>query len=102
MADLWIIPSVGGTVHFAERDALKGALLNTLTAVRPTREATLQISNTENSKQIFPEKELRSHIPNFHIHVSVSDLYIPTMDLPILLQEICGQILGIYKSLTDT
>ncbi len=25
--------------------------------------------------------------PNFHIHASVSDLYIPTMCLPILLQE---------------
>jgi hypothetical protein len=24
---------------------------------------------------IFPEKELRGHSPNFHIHVSVSDLY---------------------------
>jgi hypothetical protein len=31
-------------------------------------------------------------VPNFHIHVSVSDLYIPTIDLPILLQEICGPI----------
>jgi hypothetical protein len=49
-----------------------------------------------------PRKELRGHSANFHIHVSVSDLYIPTMDLPILLQEICGMILGIYKSLTDT
>jgi hypothetical protein len=37
----------------------------------------LQRTNTENSKQIFPEKELRGHSPNFHIHVSVSDLYIP-------------------------
>ncbi len=35
-----------------------------------------QRSNTENSKQIFPEKELCGHSPNFHIHVSVSDLYI--------------------------
>jgi hypothetical protein len=26
-------------------------------------------------------------IPNFHIHVSVSDLYIPKIGLPILLQE---------------
>jgi hypothetical protein len=35
--------------------------------------------------------------------MSVSDLlYIPTIDLPILLQEICGPIIGIYKSLTDT
>jgi hypothetical protein len=48
---------------------------------------TLQRHNTENAKQIFPEKELRSHSPNFHIHVSMSDLYIPTVDLPILLQE---------------
>jgi hypothetical protein len=35
-------------------------------------------------------------------HVSVSDLYIFTVVLPILLQEICGLILGIYKPLTDT
>ncbi len=27
---------------------------------------------------------------------------IPVIDLPILLREICGLILGIYKSLTDT
>jgi hypothetical protein len=45
----------------------------------------LQRANTENSKQIFPEKELRSnahpgHSPSFHIHVPVSDLYIPTID----------------------
>ena len=26
---------------------------------------------------VFPEKELSSLSPNFHIHVSVSDLYIP-------------------------
>ncbi len=31
-----------------------------------------------------------------------SDLYFPPIGLPILLQEICGPILGIYKSLTDT
>jgi hypothetical protein len=42
------------------------------------------------------------HSPNFHIHVSVSDLYNPKTDLPILLQDIWGPILGIYKSLTDT
>ncbi len=52
--------------------------------------------------QIFPEKKLRGHSPNFHIHVPVSDLYIPAIHLPILLQEICGPILGIYKSLTGT
>jgi hypothetical protein len=48
---------------------------------------TLQRHNTENSKQIFPEKELRGHRPNFHIFVSVSDLYISPIGLLILLQE---------------
>ncbi len=49
---------------------------------------TLQRNNTEKSKQIFPEKELRGLFsPNFHIHVSVSDLYIPMIGLLILLQE---------------
>ncbi len=63
----------------------------------------LQRTNTKNCKQIFPEKKLPGQSPNFHIHVqSVSDLYIPTIDLPILLQEICGPILGIHKSLTNT
>jgi hypothetical protein len=62
----------------------------------------LQRTNTENWTQIFPEKELHGHSPNFHIHnVSVSDLYIPRIDLPNLLQEIFGPILGIYKSHTD-
>jgi hypothetical protein len=64
--------------------------------------AALERKNAENLKQIFPEKEYRGLSPNFHIHVSVSELYIPTMKLPFLLEEICGPILGIYKSLTDT
>ncbi len=64
---------------------------------------TLQRDNIENLKQIFPEKELHGLSPNFHIHVSVSDLYIPPIGLPILLQDnICVPILVIYKSLTDT
>jgi hypothetical protein len=45
--------------------------------------------------------ELSGHSPNFHIHVSVSKLYISTIDLPFLLQEVCGPILGIFKSLTE-
>jgi hypothetical protein len=36
---------------------------------------TLQRHNTENSKQMFPEKELRGLSPDIHINVSVSDLY---------------------------
>ncbi len=49
-----------------------------------------------------PRKELRGHSPNFHIHVSVSDLYIQTIDLTILLQENMWTDLGntVYKSLT--
>ncbi len=35
-----------------------------------TEHTALQRHNTENSKQIFPEKELRGLSPNFHIHVS--------------------------------
>ena len=31
------MPSVGGTLHFADKDALKGSLLKTLTSVRPTK-----------------------------------------------------------------
>ncbi len=63
---------------------------------------SLQRQNTEILKQIFPEKEYRGVSPNFHIHASVSDLYIPTIGLPIPLEEICRPILGLYKSLTDT
>jgi hypothetical protein len=47
--------------------------------------ATVQRDNAENSKPIFPEKELRGLSPNFHFHVSVSDLYIPSNGLPILM-----------------
>jgi hypothetical protein len=55
----------------------------------------LQRQNTEILKQILPEKEYLglSLSPNFHIHASVSDLYIPTIGLPILLEEIWGPIL---------
>ena len=44
---------------------------------------TLPRNNTEIWKQIFPEKKLCDQSPNFHIHMSVSDLYIPMIDLPI-------------------
>jgi hypothetical protein len=63
---------------------------------------TLQRQNAENLKQIFPEKEYWGLSPNFHIHVSVSELYISTRGLPVLLEEICRLFLGIYKSLKGT
>jgi hypothetical protein len=40
--------------------------------------------------------------PNFHIHVSVSNLYILTIGLPVLLQKRGGPIMAIYKYLTYT
>jgi hypothetical protein len=39
----------------------------------------------EISIYVFPEKEFGILSPNFHIHVSVSDLYIPKIDPPIFL-----------------
>ncbi len=41
----------------------------------------------EISIHVFPEKELRCLSPNIHIHVSVSDLYIPLIGPPIFLQQ---------------
>ncbi len=38
-------------------------------------------------EQMFPGQELRGYSPNSYIHVSVSDLYIPLIGLPVLLQE---------------
>ncbi len=38
-------------------------------------------------KQIFPEKKLRGPNSKFHIHVSASDLYIPTTGLSIPLHK---------------
>jgi hypothetical protein len=49
---------------------------------------TLQRHYTENSKQIFPEMKLCGLVPNSDIHVSSSNLYIPMISLPILMQEI--------------
>jgi hypothetical protein len=69
--------------------------------IRICIETTLQRQNTEISKQIFPEKEYRGLSPNFHIHASVSESYIPTIGLTVLLEKICRPILGLYKSLTD-
>jgi hypothetical protein len=56
--------------------------------IKCTVSAVLQRQNAENLKQIFPEKEYRGLSPNFHIHVFVSELYVPTMGLPFLLEEI--------------
>jgi hypothetical protein len=52
---------------------------------------------------VFPEKALHGLSPNFHIHVSVRDLYIPRGSVRIFSCSRIGRpIVGIYKSLTDT
>jgi hypothetical protein len=38
-----------------------------------------QMLCTKNSKQILPEIKLHGVVPNFYIHVSVSDFRIPTI-----------------------
>ncbi len=59
------------------------------------RQNELQRTNAENLNQIFPEKELRGRSPNYAHSLWAICIYIPTIDRPILLQEICGPILGI-------
>jgi hypothetical protein len=50
---------------------------------------------TENSKQIFLEMKLRGLVPNFYIHVSVSDLYIPTIGPQTQYSTLGGPIMEI-------
>ena len=56
--------------------------------------SALCIPRTETERaSLFLKHNYNVLSPNFHIHVSVSDLYIPRIGRPIP---------GIYKSLTDT
>jgi hypothetical protein len=54
-----------------------------------------------NSVYIFLFWELRDLSPNFHIHVSVSDLYVPRIGPHISSSRKGRPIVGIYNSLTD-
>jgi hypothetical protein len=69
----------------------------------------LQGHNTENSKQIFSEKELRGLSPNFHIQVSVSDLqytckniYVKSAQDRSAYSATGKYVDGYPRSLTDT
>jgi hypothetical protein len=48
---------------------------------------TQVVDCNKNPIYVFPEKELRGLSPNFHIHVSVSDLCIPKIGPHIFLQR---------------
>ncbi len=50
----------------------------------------------------FPRKGIVRFIPNFHIHVSVSDFIYPGSVCLFSFTRIGDPIVGIYKSLIDT
>ncbi len=57
---------------------------------------------TENPIYVFSEMKLCSLVPIFHINVSVSNLYIPTISSSLCCSKIGRPFMGIYKSLTKT
>ncbi len=64
----------------------------------------LIVHYNENPIYVFPEKKLCGFSPNFHIHVSVSDLYVCVLQGSVHIFS-CSRIrpiVGMYKSLTDT
>jgi hypothetical protein len=62
----------------------------------------LDIHCNENPINVFLFWELCGLSPNFHIHVSASDLYSPRIGLHISSSRTGRPIVGIYQSLTDT
>jgi hypothetical protein len=79
-------------------------MCSSLGSLHTTNNIALQMHCTENSKQKLPEKKLRGLVPNFYIHIYVSDLYIPRIGQQTQYSKISGPIVGIYtrKSLTVT
>ncbi len=67
-----------------------------------TLNAPLLAHCNENPTYVFLFWELRGLSPNFHIYVSVSDLYIPRIGPHISSSRKGRPIMGIYNSLTDT
>ena len=78
--------------------------LGTSVTLRPMWILTMMIITTlyRNPINVFLFWELRGLSPNFHIHVSVTDLYIPRIGPHISWNRIDRSMVGIYKSLTDS
>ncbi len=85
---LYVNRSQGSTEDFKE-PAPRLTVLATLTSLH-CKDTTQKIL-----KQIFSETELCDLSPNFHIHVSVSELFIPRTGLPMLLQEIANKHMNV-------
>ncbi len=70
----------GSAVVDRERRVTERCVVATVQLFHPGRRMLL-LHCKENSIYVFPEKELFGHSPNFHIHVSVSDLNTVFTDL---------------------
>ncbi len=65
-------------------------------------EGLVRIQKWNCAASLFPKQNYNFLSPNFHIHVSVSDLYIPRIGLLFCCIQIGRPILRIYTSLTNT
>ncbi len=54
---------------------------------KPPHDISTTVYCNENPIYVFPEKKLRGLSPNFHIHVSVNDLYVPRIGPHFFLQQ---------------
>jgi hypothetical protein len=77
-------------------------LLRTAPAIDGGKFITRALEGLHCNVYIFLFWELRGLSPNFHIHVSVSDLYIPRIGPHISSSRKGRPFVGIYNSLTDT
>jgi hypothetical protein len=98
----WILSSNGmrAGVTFDQLDEAFSAANEGL--VRINYKCLVPIYVFSEMKLLFPQQNYNILSSSSYIHISVKDLYISRSGLPILLEEICRPILGLYKLHTDT